>query len=37
MTLTKLRGGPGLECTLTAIYYLLVDMGLTYRNGASRS
>jgi len=31
MTLAELRDALGLECTLPAIHYVLVDMGLTYK------
>jgi transposase len=31
MTLAELREVLGLECTLHAIHYVLVDMGLTYK------
>ena len=31
MTLAELREALGLECTLPAIHYVLVDMGLTYK------
>lgn len=31
MTLAELRDALGLSCTLPAIHYVLVDMGLTYK------
>lgn len=31
MTLTELRNGLGLDCTIQAIFYVLDDMGLTYK------
>ncbi len=31
MTLAELREALGLKCTLPAIHYVLVDMGLTYK------
>lgn len=31
MTLSELREALGLDCTLPAIHYVLVDMGLTYK------
>ena len=31
MTLAELREALGLDCTLPAIHYVLVDMGLTYK------
>jgi transposase len=31
MTLAELRDALGLNCTLPAIHYVLVDMGLTYK------
>lgn len=31
MTLTELRNGLGLGCTIQAIFYVLDDMGLTYK------
>ena len=31
MTLTELRNGLGLVCTIQAIFYVLDDMGLTYK------
>ena len=35
MTLAELREALGLECTLPAIHYVLVDMGLTYKKRRS--
>ncbi|OYW74496.1 MAG: hypothetical protein B7Z37_17520 [Verrucomicrobia bacterium 12-59-8] len=35
MTLAELREVLGLECTLPAIHYVLVDMGLTYKKRRS--
>ena len=35
MTLAELRTALGLECTLPAIHYVLVDMGLTYKKRLS--
>lgn len=35
MTLAELRDALGLECTLPAIHYVLVDMGLTYKKRRS--
>lgn len=35
MTLAELRDALGLECTLRAIHYVLVDMGLTYKKRRS--
>lgn len=35
MTLAELRAALGLECTLPAIHYVLVDMGLTYKKRRS--
>jgi transposase len=35
MTLIELREALGLECTLPAIHYVLVDMGLTYKKRRS--
>jgi transposase len=35
MTLKGLRGSLGLECTLTAIHYVLHSMGLTYKKRLS--
>lgn len=37
MTFVELREALGLECTLPAIHYVLVDMGLTYKKDAVRS
>lgn len=31
MTLVELRDGLGLSCTIQAVHYVLVDMGLTYK------
>ena len=36
MTLAELRTALGLECTLPAIYYVLVDIGLTDKKNALR-
>jgi len=36
MTLAELRTALGLECTLPAIHYVLVDMGLTYKDAPRR-
>ncbi len=35
MTLAELREALGLNCTLPAIHYVLVDMGLTYKKRRS--
>lgn len=35
MTLAELREALGLKCTLPAIHYVLVDMGLTYKKRRS--
>ena len=35
MTLAELREALGLDCTLPAIHYVLVDMGLTYKKRRS--
>jgi len=35
MTLDQLREALGLKCTLPAIHYVLVDMGLTYKKRRS--
>jgi len=35
MTLAELREALGLSCTLPAIHYVLVDMGLTYKKRRS--
>jgi len=35
MTLAELREALGLKCTLPAIHYVLVDMGLTYKKRLS--
>ena len=35
MTLAELREALGLECSLPAIHYVLVDMGLTYKKRRS--
>jgi len=35
MTLEELREALGLKCTLPAIHYVLVDMGLTYKKRRS--
>lgn len=35
MTLAELREALGLQCTLPAIHYVLVDMGLTYKKRRS--
>lgn len=35
MTLVELREALGLKCTLPAIHYVLVDMGLTYKKRRS--
>ena len=35
MTLAELRDSLGLECTLPAIHYVLVDMGLTSKKRRS--
>lgn len=35
MTLAELRDAVGLDCTLPAIYYVLRDMGLTYKKRRS--
>jgi transposase len=35
MTLAELRDALGLKCTLPAIHYVLVDMGLTYKKRRS--
>lgn len=35
MTLAELREALGLECTLPAIHYVLLDMGLTYKKRRS--
>lgn len=35
MTLAELREALGLQCTLPAIHYVLVDMGLTYKKRLS--
>ena len=35
LTLEELRQALGLECTLPAIHYVLVDMGLTYKKRRS--
>ena len=31
LTLTELRNGLGLNCTIQAVFYVLDDMGLTYK------
>ena len=31
MTLVQLRDGLGLDCTIQAVFYVLEDMGLTYK------
>lgn len=36
MTLAELREALGLKCTLPAIHYVLIDMGLTYKKDAPR-
>jgi transposase len=36
MTLAELREALSLECTLPAIHYVLVDMGLTYKKDTPR-
>ena len=35
MTLAELRDALGLDCTLPAIHYVLVDMGMTYKKRRS--
>jgi transposase len=36
ITLTEMRQALGLSCTLPAIYYVLRDLGLTYKKNAAR-